>query len=257
MASKSHITKKKIMQAVAAMFIAAIVAGAGFVGFTKLVDAAHVLPYPYAHANDLSKPFTHFVAMGMYDGSVGYAKNYGGYDKAYSETSIMLQTPEAKRQYAADAIHQQLASYGPLGYAEFLGHKIKWIMSDATFFAYGEGDNNAVLFAHQDGLSKSIRQFMYVDGKYYQVFGNALQVVWLSLLLLIVTQAYFVLSNRTAKYDAYVSMLRLMVIGILLFLLIFEGRSRYIMLYVPIFIVLAMYSLRWFKDTGYLEESEK
>jgi len=223
-------------------------AGVTYLGFTKVVDATHMLPYAYADAGDLSKPITHYIAMGMRSKVVGNSVNYGGFDSELTNTIVKLQTEQAKKNFAKDAISRQLSDYGPVGYAAFLGHKIKWITSDATFYAYGEGTNKNVKFMYQDKGSTTIRKFMYVDGKYYQLFGNTLQIFWIAILLLISMQLFFVIMNRHSRSNVYTSTLRLMITGVLLFLLMFEGRSRYIFLYVPIFIILALYTLQLFKE---------
>lgn len=235
---------------------AVLFGAAALFGFGKSVDAIGVLPYPYAQAAAVAKPPLHYVAMGMRSSVVGNSVNYGGYDSEMTNTIVRLQSPEAKRNFATDAIRRQLQDYGPLGYADFLGHKAKWIASDATFFAYGEGSNKNVTFRNHDRLSTAIRQFMYVDGRHYQLFGNALQVLWVALLLLITMQLYFVLMNRQVRYNAYATILRLMLAGILVFLLLFEGRARYLFLYVPIFILLGMHTLQLFKENDRPEPSD-
>lgn len=247
---KSHI-KTSLYCSISLILAAALVV----FGFARTVDAVGILPYKYSEAAEYAKPATHFIAMGMRTTIAGNSHNYGGYNEELSDTIIGLQTPEAKLNYSIFTIQKQLQEYGPINYLGFLGNKIRWIMSDATFFAYGEGDNNSVVFYDNGELSSLIRQFMFVEGRHFQLFSGFLQVFWVALLLLITMQLYFVLMNRMARHNAYTSILRLMILGILLFLLVFEGRSRYILLYVPIFIILALYTLRWFKETPVPEKS--
>lgn len=121
-------------------------------------------------------------------------------------------------------------------------------MSDGTFFAYGEGDINQVTFINNDSTSEDIRSLATPTGSHYHVLGNVMQVVWITILLLIAMQLIIALLWQSARINPLLTSLRMMIVGILLFLLIFEGRSRYLFLYIPVFIVAAMYTLDWFRN---------
>ena len=219
-----------------------------YVAYLKGVDGLAILPFPAANANEHGIPPAHYAAIGLKTHYLSNTTEYGGYDKEESEVATSLPTQQQRADYSYASIKHELPGYGFVGYLNFLVHKANWILSDATFYAYGEGSNANVVFAHHDGLSSFIRNFMYANGDFYMLFANILQVFWLAILLLIATQIIFVLTNKTARTNLYMTIPRLMITGILLFLLIFEGRSRYILLYLPIFIVLALYTVKVFDE---------
>jgi hypothetical protein len=214
--------------------------------FNKAIDNLGFLPYPAAEDQTASMPLVHFAAMGITTQHFSDYTLYGGYDPQQADYSSELTTKQQKTHYSTKVIGEQLKSYGVGGYADFLMHKTNWILSDSTFYAYQEGSNTSVVFNSQDGLSRTIREFMYPSGRWYALFSNFLQVFWLALLLLIGSQLIIVILQPSASRHVYTAILRLMIAGLLIFLLLFEGRSRYILLYLPIFITTAMYTLSWF-----------
>lgn len=246
---KKFIKKKYLLKGtIVALTFAAVAAGT-YLSYGFFVDRQHILPYGYAESNDHSLPPHHFANIGMKTKIDGYAVNYGGYDQDTAEIVSSLPSRDAKIAFSMSGIESQLGEYGALGYADFLAKKTSWIMSDATFFAYGEGDNNAVDFKNDDSLSTFIRDFMYFEGRHYLTFSNIMQVVWVSVLLFIALQLVISVLWKPARINPYITALHLMLFGILLFLLLFEGRSRYLLLYLPIFIVTAAYSLNWMHNT--------
>jgi hypothetical protein len=214
--------------------------------FLTTVDRLAILPYPTARAQDNSIPPQHYIAIGLITQTLPSTTEYGSYNDARAKIIAQL-PPQERVSNSLKFIREQLTAYGPLGYSSFLIHKANWITSDSTFYAYGEGSNENVRFTHQDGVSKTIRDYMYVAGKHYSDFTNTLQAVWLAILLLIAMQLIFILMNVASRQNIVLAAPRLMLAGILTFLLIFEGRSRYIYLYVPIFIIVALYTLKVFE----------
>lgn len=256
MLSKRHTTFKKTFILLLYPIAMLLCAGFAFAAFPKIVDATNLLNQPYSQIISQSKPPHHFIAMGMRSTIVGYSVNYGGYYPFLADTSNALQTYEGKKSFAINAIQSQLATYTMPEYAKFLALKLRWITSDATFFAFGEGDNRSVRFIYNDRLSMKIREFVYPGEIMYLRTGNILQIIWVSLLLLIGCQAYLLAMHRAARHNPFTTALRLSLAMLLIFLLVFEGRSRYIFLYLPIFILLGMYTLSWFKPPA-TDESQQ
>lgn len=218
--------------------------------YTKTINSLHILPYTISESHQNSLPMMHFIAMGLKTTAHGNTIEYGGYDDEQARTVASLPTKDEKIEYTAALAQERLDRYGPMGYANFLAHKANWILSDATFYAYGEGSNEKVVFVNHDMISNFLRSFMYIEGDWYVLFGNILQVFWMALLVLIASQLIVLASDKRSWSNLRAILPRLMIAGILLFLLVFEGRSRYLFLYVPIFIVAAMYTLQWFKDSN-------
>jgi len=237
---------------VALSCVVCCVAAMGLVykSYPIVADHLYAVPFSVTKTAETSKPLLHFAAMGLKTVDYGNTVSYGGFNQADADNTVKLQGKQAKTDYSVMLIKQRLNEHGSVGYSKFLAHKTNWILSDGTFYAYGEGSNEAVKFTAQDQISKHVRGFMYVEGKRYVFFSNVLQVFWVALLLLIAVQLIIHIMHKASRANAYAVLPRLMIAGILLFLLLFEGRSRYIFLYLPIFIVAAMYTLQWFRSTA-------
>ncbi|MEO5949859.1 MAG: glycosyltransferase family 39 protein [Candidatus Saccharimonadales bacterium] len=246
---RKTIRKDKLWLTVIMSFIVFFAtAAAGYIGYGSYVDSQHILPYAYSQSGKNSLPPEHFINIGTKTKINGYSVNYGGYDGDTAGIVSKLDGHDAKVAYSDDAITTQLRSYGMLGYLDFLKDKLMWIMSDGTFFAYGEGDLNSIKFENNSEFSQNVRQFTTPQGKYYALFGNILQAFWVAVLFLIALQLMISILWKPARLNLFLTMLHLMIVGIIVFLLIFEGRSRYIFLFLPIFIVTAMYTLNWFRN---------
>ena len=241
-------SKMRVSPIIISVAVLVVASVATYVGYGALVDSKKILSYPYSQSAEHSYPLQHFMNIGMKSDVDGYSVNYGGYNDNTAKIVSKLPGSEAKIAYSVESILNQLSDYGFFGYAGFLGHKVMWIMSDATFFAYGEGDISKVDFKNNDPLSEYIRQFAFVRGEHYQVLGNMMQIVWVSLLFFIALQFIISILWTPARTNLFLTALHLMIIGIIAFVLIFEGRSRYLFLYVPIFIVVGMYTLNYFRS---------
>lgn len=238
--------RPRIAVAAACVLSCAGAAAGTYLGYQAAVDSLHIVPFSVAKSNDTSKPALYFFSMGLKTTRYDNATSYGGYNEADSTAVSSLLTKEEKSAFAARLAQERLGQYGILGYGAFLSHKANAVLSDATFYAYGEGSNQKVVFTSNDPVSRAIRAFMYIGGDWFVLFGNVLQVFWLALLILISGQLLVMIARQNARYDARETLPRLMLAGIIVFLLLFEARSRYLFLYVPIFIVVAMGTLQWF-----------
>lgn len=167
---------------------------------------------------------SHFIMMGMNkDSNGGYSQD----DFTYS-----AKQPTSKAQQAANMkqIKQRLSNFGVVGYLSFLVHKNYLNTNDGTLGWLNEGDFfSKPKFNHYEFL----RSFFYTYGsrlRYYQTFS---QLIWLGVLIGVL------FSFIDGAFIARV--LRLTVLGMLLYLLLFEGgRARYIIQFMPIIYSLAV-----------------
>jgi hypothetical protein len=217
-----------------------------YASYLKLVDTLDILPYPARNLNDVAMPAWHYAAIGMKTREHDGVPAYGVYS-AEAVANISAQPgQQAKTVFALSEIQRQLAGYGPVGYADFLLKKALWILSDGTFYAYGEGNTN-LTFYHNDAVSWAVRQLLYVGGWGYGGYSNVAQVCWLAVLMLVALPVARLRYAARNNFGFTTLVPRLMLTGLILFILLFEGRSRYLFLYVPVFIGLALYTLKIFE----------
>ncbi|MGG7176662.1 hypothetical protein ACQPU1_03640 [Clostridium paraputrificum] len=231
--------KRKVISLIA--FILLI--GFGFL-FTKVVynkftSNVVVNGYNLDDREDKEVPFTHFIMMGMQ--SV-YVENRGTIYGAYSEEdikyTISLPTKEAKVEGNLEVIKNRLEEFGVSGYIKFLFNKACWILSDGTFYYGGEGNFMRGEPYSTGRMSEKLQDIFLPTGEDYYTLANILQGPWLLILFLII---YPIFIRNKGDNNESTFIIRLTLTGIVLFLLFFEGRSRYLINHLPFFMLLATF----------------
>jgi len=173
----------------------------------------------------------HFIMMGLNDESHGiYNPNDILYSQSYHNnkernTANLL---EAKRR---------VQNFGFCGMLNLAIHKTLINYNDGTFAWYVEGGFFKEKYTHMNNrLENFLTNCFYKDGKYYIHFHTAMQIIWLG------TIFFAVFAAKCS--DVKVCVLMLSIIGLTLFVLIFEARARYLFSYVPIYILLALIGIQ-------------
>ncbi|MFT8469923.1 MAG: TIGR03766 family XrtG-associated glycosyltransferase [Oenococcus sp.] len=170
-----------------------------------------------------SMPPIHFISMGM--------SGKGGYNPKDNIAMAELPTKKEKTDYSVKLLKQRLGRMGPFGYAKFLLYKQNNNASDGTFAWLIEGHFMSAK-PNAKGFKGVLQSFVYPGGKHLGDFRYIAQFIWIIWLALIA----FGWRNK-AKFT---QMLRLAIVGGFLYLLIFEGgRSRYLIQFLPAYILLA------------------
>lgn len=200
---------------------------------------------------DKSVPFTHFIMIGMqsdYIENRGY--QYGVYSEDDLKYTLRLGTKKEKIDGNIVRIKERLNGFGPTGYIKFLFDKLNWILSDGTFYYGGEG--NFMISAPYDKseTAKKLQNvfLLNLENKYlhnqenYFNLANVIQGFWILILGLIVVAAFYLNTVKSGKDpEEWLLIIEVTITGILVFLMFFEGRSRYLINHIPFFIMLATY----------------
>lgn len=186
----------------------------------------------------VATPPIHFMAMGMLGN--------GGYNRDDAEGFTGLSTQD-QTQIAQKEIKERLKSKGFWGYVKFLFDKQSNNTADGTFGWLNEG-----YFLNKDTPSTKLGQFMstyiYPDGKRLFDFKFLAQLFWVILVGIVL------FGFRDNK--SFTQVLRLAIIGLMVFLLMFEGgRTRYLIQFLPCFIILA--SLCWYDTRKFFTHNIK
>ena len=195
-----------------------------------------ILPDDYSSSN--SKPMAHFFMMGMSENP--RSSGIGGFcydDVFYTDEK---QLTEERAEHDMVRIKDRLQDYGFAGYLNHLYKKAVFVLGDGSF--YWQAENQYYLEDYtsesESSLKTTVRELYY--GSYggfapekNMKFLGMISGVWFLLLfcLLFVPDAKHPLRGRIATTA-------LAIFGCVLFTLIFEGRSRYLILYLPLFCVL-------------------
>lgn len=211
----TKIFKKKLL-ACGALFV--VIFGISFGIDKAIVNEQQIIQID----KSVTTPPVHFMAMGM----VGN----GGYNRQDAENFAGLPT-QIQTEIAQKEIKQRLKDKGFLGYIGFLLNKQSNNTADGTFGWLNEG-----YFLNEDTPNTKLGQFMssyiYPNGKRLFDFKFIAQLCWV-ILIGIILFGFF-------DSKPFSQTMRLAIIGLMIFLLMFEGgRTRYMIQFLPCFFVLA------------------
>ena len=174
---------------------------------------------------ETTKPFNmiHYLAMGQNN------ETYGMFNLKDVEDSNLY----GNRQ-DIDKIINRIKERKLLGQFKFIEIKTLLNYNDGTFSWGGEGENfYEKVLAKKTKISNLLINYFYKDYKYNYIFEIIVQAFWLQVLLLM----FFVELKNTEENN---TIIYLSIIGITLFLTLFECRARYLYCYSPIFVTAAM-----------------
>lgn len=149
---------------------------------------------------------------------------------------VMLPKRQEKIAYSKKLWSKRIKNLGPVGYLKFLIKKQGANTADGTFGWLKEGH----FFRENQkpplqGISNLFKNFIYLYGRNIADFRFAAQLWWIFLLTAV--------ALGFGKQNQLRQMLKLALIGGFIFLLIFEGgRSRYMIQFLPILLLLASLS---------------
>lgn len=187
--------------------------------------------------------FTHFLMMGMQErqnDSLEEGKNqtlYVAYNGLDVVNTVAVKGYKEKQKYNITIIKERLSNFGVKGYINFLYNKANWILSDGTFFYGQEGTWKVGDYFNQSKIARIAQAFINEKSNTYKkITANIMQITWIILTIGLI----FSISKNE---DKSISISKLTLIGIILFLLMFEGRARYLINHLPIFIFVGTYGI--------------
>jgi integral membrane protein (TIGR03766 family) len=217
--------------------------------YNYLVEQQRIVPYDASE----NFPFTHWMMMGLSETIFRGNFAYGMWNMPDYRLTKDTVGKEAKRAKNITALHERLQSLGIFGYARFVWLKSLWILGDGTFFWGHEG---AMV---PPTLEPSIRQFVqnvvygnqYATGRYYGYYVYVLQTAWF-----IVFSALAFALFRVKKYaNKQFFIISCTILGSIVFILLFEGRSRYLLNNLGFYIIIASLGLDQMID--FIKKSKK
>lgn len=168
--------------------------------------------------------WSHFLMLGQNDETLGA---YDGDDVQYTATFL-----SKKEKIAAnlDKARERVANRGFWGNVKFYTKKNLNTYDDGTFCWCSEGSFFVDIKGQNNAIGKFLKNIYYDDGKYYHIFTAFYQGIW----LLIILGCCFWTREKEGKGKILIT---ISIIGISLFVLLFERRSRYLFTYIPLYVV--------------------
>lgn len=199
-------------------------------GLTTSATAALGQVGPTGLRPDAAPPVLWWVANGMTQTqSPGNPPRYGGYNAAMLHAVADLDS-RAATQWSREWIAALRARHDTADLAVFYANKAAWNWGDGMFWAWGEGSDAVSLqLPPRHGVAGLVVDLDGRFGPWYPLRSDLTQGLWLALLLVAGLGA---LRARAPSRD--VLLVALTLLGIALFTLVFQGRSRYLLTFVPL-----------------------
>lgn len=173
-----------------------------------------------------AKPWTLFVMMGL--------TGTGGYNGEDTKAIYDLPTPQEKSEYTKKVIIQRLKAKGVVGYLKFLSQKNINNTAHGDFSWGWDGTDLVPEKESQNKLQSFLRSL------YYPQNLQSANIRFLMHLLYLLTLIGMLYSLKQSDEFYLLAVLRLAFIGMILYLLLFEGgRSRYLIQFLPQMYMLA------------------
>ncbi|MCR5755727.1 MAG: hypothetical protein K6G30_13060 [Acetatifactor sp.] len=168
----------------------------------------------------------HFLMLGLNE-------EYNGVINIEDQDFSMAITTKAERDRAnMEVARQRLEdmSFGRL--LTHLRRKILTAYNDGSFAWWCEGEFYLIqVWTGSPKLEKVFRQFYYPDGRYYNLFLNYGQSIWIGSLFV---GAFAALFKKNEKINVFL----LTMIGYVFYEMIFEPRARHLLTAMPIWVIL-------------------
>ena len=139
-----------------------------------------------------------------------------------------------------EELKRRITEMGLGGVINQIARKILTNYNDGTFsgvatFVYIRKEYN--IEGINKELSKFLKNIYYENGKYNMIYTQIMQCLWIGILI------FNMFSYNDGK-STKISIVILGIIGLFIFEILFEARSRYIFIYVPLYIFLGVIGLK-------------
>lgn len=196
-----------------------------------------------------SIPITHWIMMGVedVDRDNSNRNSYGGYNELDYITTEKYQTKTEKIKYNVNEYFNRVNKMGVIGYSNYLVHKSINTWTDGYYFS------NIKLSLKPKNKDSKLYQLLNVDEKTTSIFRSYTQGVQYALIVTIIIGCILKLKQKNTNLDY----IRLTLLGLVIFFLFWENRSRYIFNYIPMFILIIDEFYYIIYDKIVLKEQEK
>ena len=214
---------KDLKTTVVSLVLVLAISFGGFAGFKYAHEHSPFLPeYDY----DYTIPYTHWVMMGL--------NGLGGYnDDDYQLITLQYPDKQARQRANIAEISRRVEEKGFDGMVDHLKNKLSFIYSEGTFGACYKLDRAVV---RPNGL----HEYIIYLGSRFSLLGNYSLALFMMMLVLIAFAVFMGIKNK----DTSAVMPAMSLIGVTIFLLIWEARSRYILNFLPLFILMAVFGIK-------------
>lgn len=182
-------------------------------------------------------PYTHYLMMGFNE------EANGGYNHNDFLYSMSFPDVETRKAANIEEVRRRLEYYNASGkMKEFLERKALINFNDGTFAWAKEGAFFVGYIDHDNMLGDLFQEIFipsgYIiedSGAYYELYRTVMQGFWLFVIL-----GILFVSINMKEYPTEKACMMIALCGLIVFLMLFEARARYLFLYTPVFVIFAM-----------------
>lgn len=178
----------------------------------------------------------HYLAMGLNENLE--RKTYGAFNAEDDKNTSITPGKENKNRQSLELIKKRINDFGVAGLLRHFLNKFIWVTTDGSFAYRAEGRKTVEQF---DILQQMGNSWIDYKSNFHQIFlANLQQGCWLSLWLFALA-GNMIRKRNTISFSRKIIcfILELSMIGIILFLVLFEASPRYMFLYTPVLTGLA------------------
>ena len=164
-------------------------------------------------------PWTHWVMMGL-QGNGNY------YDPDYKMTIAI--PGDERGDFIKQEIAQRIKDYGFFGMFDHLTEKNAFVWNDGTYYT--------ALKVMRDRVGpSSLDKYIIYEGEYFALYGYYCQALMMTTVVGFILAAWYMF--RKKEFASVMLPFALCIFGLYVFQMLWEARSRYLLNFVPVFIV--------------------
>lgn len=200
-----------------------------YVSYVFAINKTNIINMKYSETQVIPLT-THFVMMGM-TGTGAFSAEEWQYTFSFPDKA-------SRKEANINKIKERLSNYKAQGYIQFLIQKAKnYTWGDGTY------EFSAILSSYNVDYN-ILHEFLLEDGKYYHYIFTYCQIYHFTILSFILLSFVYSLTRKQYNTD-YITICQLSILGLLFFLLIWETRSRYMLNYFPIYLIVAISGIHY------------
>lgn len=210
-----------------------VIVGIGIL-IASLINVAVLNVSKYEVERKYTFSLYHYLMMGI------NTETTGGWNSKDVENDLLIEDYDERVEHNKELFWQRLNAMSPKDLCKFYIKKILLNYNDGTLAWGKEGAFYNIIDSKRNSLAKLLKNYYYNSEENFYVFTNVMQFLWIFIIVFLTIGAIL------RKFDSKYSVAYLSIIGLTLFTLLFEGRSRYLYLYTPIYVMLAIMGIEQF-----------
>ncbi len=189
----------------------------------------------YVYDENAAVTYHHYLLMGLND------ENNGSYNSEIVAFHGQFTTPDERIPAQIEKIVNDLTQKSFFGYIKFVYTKLVMTFNDGAFGWGREGQftYNSYPSFSDENTTLILRDFFWPNYLYSGQFNTISQFIWLLIISLIPGICITVEKFLQNKEKHIIAVILLAIVGVIFYQILFESRARYLLCFVPVFIVAA------------------